>query len=693
MRPFESVVALTLGVAGAVSAADLPRPLVTGLKNPQAVAVGPDGRVYVSVAGDVGTEGDGAVAVIDNGKAVPFATGLDDPKGLVAWKDWLFAADKSRVWRIDRSGKTKVLAAASAFPSPPQHLNGLCVDERGTLYVTDSGDGQGGGGAVYRVTQRGKVELVADGKRHPTLKVPAGVVMAGGGETPDKIAYTVGHLYLLDAISGELSQFRMSDGALSRVADGFGTGSGLTWDYHGRLYLTDAKGGRVLVIPRPGDAPMTLAGGFQTPAHLGLDPTGKFVLVPDTKAGTVTALPAGVPGAPLDESPLPLETAVAFPDLEWTGWQPLTEAGRPQPLRPIVLTHANDGSDRVFVATQHGVIHVFPNDQKATRTKVFLDLQKKVRYNDNTNEEGFLGLAFHPDYKRTGEFFVFYTDKNARLTNVVSRFRVSKDDPDRADPASEEELLRIQKPFWNHDGGTLVFGPDGYLYITHGDGGAANDPYGNGQNLNTLLAKILRIDVNNRENGKPYSIPKDNPFVGRSDARPEVYAYGLRNVWRMAFDRGTGRLWAADVGQNLYEEINLIEPGKNYGWNLREGLHPFGAKGIGSRPDLVEPIWEYHHDVGKSITGGAVYRGKQFPELVGCYLYADYVAGKVWALRYDEARKRVVANRPIRDRKQATMSFGEDQHGELYLMTYSASGQGIYRIVRTGAGEAAEPKR
>jgi len=161
----------------------------------------------------------------------------------------------------------------------------------------------------------------------------------------------------------------------------------------------------------------------------------------------------------------------------------------------------------------------------------------------------------------------------------------------------------------------------------------------------------------------------------------------------MAFDRGTGRLWAADVGQNLYEEINRIEPGKNYGWNLREGLHPFGAKGVGPRPDLVEPIWEYHHDVGKSITGGAVYRGRQFPELVGSYLYADYVAGKIWALRYDEAQKRVVANRPIRDRKQAIMSFGEDQHGELYLMTYSASGQGIYRIVRTGVGEAAEPKR
>jgi glucose/arabinose dehydrogenase len=268
----------------------------------------------------------------------------------------------------------------------------------------------------------------------------------------------------------------------------------------------------------------------------------------------------------------------------------------------------------------------------------------------------------------------------------VSRFRVSRDDPDRADPTFEEELLRIPHKFWNHDGGTIVFGPDGYLYIALGDGGSANDPDGNGQNLNTILGKVLRIDVNKKEDGKPYAIPKDNPFVGRADARPEVWAYGLRNIWRMAFDRATGQLWAGEVGQNLYEEVLILTAGGNYGWNPRESLHPFGAKGVGPRPDMIEPIWEYHHDVGKSITGGAVYRGQQFPELVGSYLYADYVSGKIWALRYDEKQKRVVANRPLRDRKLPIMSFGEDERGELYLLTHSATGQGVHRIVRTGSG-------
>jgi glucose/arabinose dehydrogenase len=339
------------------------------------------------------------------------------------------------------------------------------------------------------------------------------------------------------------------------------------------------------------------------------------------------------------------------------------------------------------------MIHVFPNDQKAKQTQLFLDISAKVRYSDNENEEGLLGLAFHPKYKQNGEFFVFYTDKNAKLTNVVSRFKVSKDDPNKADPASEEVLLRFTKPFWNHDGGTIAFGPDGYLYITHGDGGAANDPFGHGQNLKSLLGKVLRIDVDSKgelEGVSPrrnYGIPKDNPFVGRNDALPEIWAYGLRNLWRMAFDRKTGKLWAGEVGQNLYEEINIIQKGGNYGWNLREALHPFGAKGVGPRNDLIDPIWEYHHDIGKSITGGSVYRGALLPELEGYYLYGDYVSGRIWALRYDEAKKRVVANRIIKDRSVPIMSFGEDEKGEVYFLTHTTSGKGIFWFVRGEIGK------
>src|SRR5262249_28263959 len=300
---------------------------------------------------------------------------------------------------------------------------------------------------------------------------------------------------------------------------------------------------------------------------------------------------------------------------------------------------------------------------------------------------GFLGLTFHPQYRKNGEFFVFYTDKKARLENVVSRFRVSKDDPNRADPASEEELLRIKHPFWNHDGGTICFGPDGYLYVALGDGGAANDPFDHRQNLKSILGKVLRIDVDHKDRGLPYAIPKDNPFVSKKDVRPEIFAYGLRNVWRMAFDRKTGELWAADVGQNLWEEIDILKSGGNYGWNRREGWQPFGPRGVGPRKDLIDPIWQYHHDIGKSITGGLVYRGERFKALQGAYVYGDYVSNRIWALRYDAEKKRVVANRPIRDRGLPILSFGEDERGEIYFMTSSSVGQGIFRFAPAKGGK------
>ncbi len=669
----------------------LPAPMISGLKNPESAVVGSDRRIYITEIGDFNKDADGRVLVVGkDGKAEPFATGLDDPKGIVAWpqpsmsskdplpKVWhLFVADNKRVWKIDNTGKKTVFAPETAFPVPPLFLNDITVDEKGVIYVSDSGDLKGKGGEVFRIDQKGKVTLVTDAKSDPRLKLPNGLVMDG-----------MNHLLLVDSGSGELLRIGVKDGKSEKIADGFDGGDGLAWDNFGRLFITSWKTGKVWGIPRPGVAPILIAEGFQSAADLCVDPTGKFLLIPDMKAGTLTKLPATIPGWEVDDTPLPIKTAVAFPELKWTGWKGETDSGKIFPLRPLVLTHAGDGSNRIFVAIQQGTIHCFSGNATNDATKIFLDIQKQVFYSDLENEQGFLGLAFHPQYKKNGEFFVFYTLKKDKKTNVVSRFKVKKDNPDEADPASEEVLLTIKRPNWNHDGGTICFGPDGYLYIALGDGGGANDfPQKAGQRLDTLLAKVLRIDVDRKDEGKAYAIPKDNPFVGNEGALPEIWAYGLRNIWRMAFDKKTGKLWASDVGQNLYEEIDIIEKGGNYGWSIREGLHPFSVNGVGPRKDLIEPIWEYHHNVGKSLTGGLVYRGKNLPMLDGMYLYGDYISTKIWGLKYDDAKKRVNANRPIADPNVPILSFGEDEQGEAYLLTTTITNRGIFRFVAAEAGK------
>jgi glucose/arabinose dehydrogenase len=320
--------------------------------------------------------------------------------------------------------------------------------------------------------------------------------------------------------------------------------------------------------------------------------------------------------------------------------------------------------------------------------KTFFDIRDKVQYDVKENEEGFLGMAFHPKFKENGEFFVYYTATATRENphlSVISRFKVSKDDPNRADPASEEVILTIKQPYWNHNGGTIVFGPDGYLYVGLGDGGAGNDPHMNGQNLQSLLGKILRIDVDHKDRGKNYAIPMDNPFAGDKMMRGEIWAYGIRNIWRMSFDRKTGACWAGDVGQNLWEEVDIIKKGGNYGWNLREGTHAFLPPDNKPRPDFIEPVIDYHHDVGKSVTGGDVYRGKDVPELDGAYLYADFVTGQIWALWYDVDNEELKANRSIIPRGQPVMTFGVDDPGEVYFATQSG---GIYKFAspKTTAG-------
>jgi glucose/arabinose dehydrogenase len=372
--------------------------------------------------------------------------------------------------------------------------------------------------------------------------------------------------------------------------------------------------------------------------------------------------------------------------------------------RPIFVTYPPDGTNRMAVISEYGTIYIFPNDPSVEDAHELLNVKDKVVYHDNMNEEGFLGLAFHPKFKENGQFFVYYTTKDGPPhTGTLVRYHMSKDDPNKADPDSAEEIFHSPpKEFWNHNGGTIIFGPDGYLYLALGDGGAANDPHGHAQDISTVLGKVLRIDVDHPSGDKKYSVPKDNPFIDVPGAATEVWALGLRNIWRMSFDRLTHKLWAGDVGQDTWEEVDIIEPGHNYEWNQREGFHPLVAMPHSPTPGpppektygtMTEPLFEYHHAVGKCIVGGHVYRGTQVPELNGDYLFADYVTGRLYALKYDEQAGKVTSVQPIDPPASgnggftfgtnglSVFSFGEDEAGEVYFTTVG----GVINHFRSGA--------
>lgn len=366
---------------------------------------------------------------------------------------------------------------------------------------------------------------------------------------------------------------------------------------------------------------------------------------------------------------------------------------------PDYVTHAGDNSGRIFIVEQNGVIRIVHNGNLLT--KPFLDISDRVRFN---GEEGLLSLAFPPNYSQKGYFYVYYTRKG-ETNNQVSRFHLSSD-PNVADPNSEQPILLLHHPTYpNHNGGLLVFGPDGYLYIGTGDGGGGGDPFRNAQNPASLLGKLLRIDTEyawgqtptgsnlfflpillnkNKTSSSPsYKIPADNPFVGQSDARPEIWALGLRNPWRYAFDRQTHDLYIADVGQDTWEEIDFqpdgSQGGENYGWNILEGPNCYNASSCTKPANYSPPVWEYNHgpndSTGCSITGGYVYRGMDYPAIQGIYFYGDYCTRTVWGLQNNAGKWE---NHIFLTALGGITSFGEDQAGELYL---TASNGVVYQVI------------
>jgi glucose/arabinose dehydrogenase len=331
---------------------------------------------------------------------------------------------------------------------------------------------------------------------------------------------------------------------------------------------------------------------------------------------------------------------------------------------PLFLTHAPGVPGRLYVATQAGDVLWFEHKPDAGELKLFLDLRARVT--QRGGEEGLLGLAFHPDFATNRAFYLYYTPADAPRRTVLSRFRATS--ADAADAGSEQVLITLGQPYRNHNGGMIAFGPDRQLYVGVGDGGSAGDPHDAGQRLDTLLGKILRVT----DDGKA---PPDNPFAKTPNARAEIWAYGLRNPWRFSFDRATGALWAADVGQNRWEEIDVVTRGGNYGWRLFEGAAEFRNPDGRPAADFIAPVATYGRESGCSVTGGYVYRGRRVPALRGHYLYADFCSGRVWALAMDGARVR--SNRQIGTVPEPS-SFGEDADGEVYITSFDG---GIYQLV------------
>lgn len=444
--------------------------------------------------------------------------------------------------------------------------------------------------------------------------------------------------------------------------------------------------------PSPTEPPATPIPPTVAPPTLTAVPPTATALPPSptTRPATATVPPAPSPPPPTPTVPPPPPTrpvptaTVPLPTATSAPSPALARPVRPAPgqyglaavasgfRRPLYLTAAPSAADgRLFVVEQDGTIITVHNGRRPAPP--FLDIRDRV--NARANEQGLLSVAFDPDFAANGTFYIYYTDSGG--DTVVARYRLAPNNPAVADPGSEEIILRVEQPYSNHNGGLVLFGPDGYLYIGLGDGGSGGDPQGHGQDPRTLLGTILRVDV---RRSATYVVPPDNPFVGQSDRRPEIWAYGLRNPWRFSFDRLTGDLYIADVGQNAWEEVSFQPAsstgGENYGWKVYEGSALFQGP---PRAGLTPPISEYGRQEGCSVTGGYVYRGRQLPALVGNYLFGDYCTGFVWALtpQADGTWVRTL----LFDSNAQITSFGEDADGEVYVVDRQGT---IYRITAAG---------
>jgi glucose/arabinose dehydrogenase len=403
---------------------------------------------------------------------------------------------------------------------------------------------------------------------------------------------------------------------------------------------------------------------METPAGTAQPGGGEPAAAPqpsETPPPSPTAIPTTIPTATLTPA---LLSVAQFPDPAGYTWKQIAGELR----KPVAATHAGDTSGRLFIVEQRGMVWVVQDGQQLAEP--FLDIRERV--GSEGSEQGLLGLAFHPRAAENGWFYVNYTDLNG--DTIVARFSASVQDVNRAEAGSEARLLKIPQPYPNHNGGAVVFGPDGYLYLGMGDGGAGGDPEGRAQSTQTLLGKLLRLDV---DGGDPYALPEDNPFVN-GGGLGEIWATGLRNPWRVSFDRLTGDLYIADVGQNEWEEIDYLpagSPGRaNFGWDVREGAHRFEGLGVGV--GLIDPVAEYDHSQGCSVTGGVIYRGAALPAWQGVYFYGDYCSGRVWGLLRTPQGEWL--NALLFETGWSISSFGEDEQGEVVLMDHR--GGAVYQL-------------